>query len=104
MDILNLIITLLSGAIGGNVAGGVSKDNSLGTLGNSVAGAIGGGAGNWIAQAAGLLGTALAASGTPEAASSGLDLGHLIGNIASSGVGGAILTLIVGLLKNATSK
>ena len=31
MDILNLIISLISGAIGGNVAGAALKDQSLGT-------------------------------------------------------------------------
>ena len=38
MNILSLIISLLSGAVGGNVAGAAMKDKSLGTVGNSVAG------------------------------------------------------------------
>lgn len=99
MDLINLIITLASGAIGGNIAGAASKDNSLGTLGNSIAGAIGGGAGSWIAQALGILGTVAAASGNEQA----INFTHLLGNIASSGVGGAILTLIVAYLKNSRS-
>lgn len=104
MDIVSLIITLLSGAAGGNIAGSVSKDNSLGNLGNTLAGAVGGSAGSWIAQAIGLLGTVAAASGAAGAEHEGLNLGHLIGNVASSGVGGALLTLIVGMIKNATAK
>jgi hypothetical protein len=41
--LINLIIQIVAGAIGGNVAGGASKDLSLGTAGNTIAGAIGGG-------------------------------------------------------------
>ena len=37
--IINLIIQLIAGAIGGNAAGAISKDVSLGTGGNTIAGA-----------------------------------------------------------------
>jgi uncharacterized membrane protein YeaQ/YmgE (transglycosylase-associated protein family) len=40
--IINLIIQLIAGAVGGNAAGAASKDISLGTLGNTIAGAVGG--------------------------------------------------------------
>jgi uncharacterized membrane protein YeaQ/YmgE (transglycosylase-associated protein family) len=40
--IIGLIISLISGAVGGNIAGNVLKEQSLGTLGNSIAGIIGG--------------------------------------------------------------
>jgi uncharacterized membrane protein YeaQ/YmgE (transglycosylase-associated protein family) len=40
--IINLIIQLIAGALGGNAAGAASKDVNLGTLGNTIAGAIGG--------------------------------------------------------------
>jgi hypothetical protein len=43
MDIVPLIIQLVSGAVGGNVAGGLLKNLNLGTLGNSIAGILGGG-------------------------------------------------------------
>ena len=33
--LINLIIQIVAGAIGGNVAGGASKDLSLGTAGNT---------------------------------------------------------------------
>ena len=46
--LVNLIIQLISGAVGGNVAGAALKDYSLGTLGNSIAGIVGGGVGGWI--------------------------------------------------------
>ena len=41
---MELIISLLSGAIGGNLAGGLLKKLSLGTLWNSVVGILGGAA------------------------------------------------------------
>ena len=46
--LINLIIQIVSGAIGGNVAGGAAKNIDLGTLGNTIAGAIGGGAGGQL--------------------------------------------------------
>jgi len=48
--ILNLIIQLVAGAIGGNAAGAALKDYNLGTLGNTIAGAIGGGLGGQLLQ------------------------------------------------------
>ena len=42
MDIVGLIIQLIAGAVGGNVAGAALKEKSLGSTGNSIAGAIGG--------------------------------------------------------------
>ena len=41
MDIISLIVNLISGAIGGNLAASVLRDESLGTIGNSVAGTLG---------------------------------------------------------------
>ena len=41
--LINLIIQIVAGALGGNAAGAASKDMSLGTAGNTIAGAIGGG-------------------------------------------------------------
>ena len=43
--IINIIIQLIAGAIGGNAAGVAGKDVSLGTGGNTIAGALGGVAG-----------------------------------------------------------
>jgi uncharacterized membrane protein YeaQ/YmgE (transglycosylase-associated protein family) len=95
--IIGLIISLISGAVGGNIAGAVLKDQSLGALGNTIAGLIGGGVGGQILSALGLFGSAaVAGAGAPAG---GLDIGSLIGNIAGSGVGGAILMMIVGFIK-----
>ena len=41
--LINLIIQVVAGAIGGNAAGAASQDVSLGTAGNTILGAIGGG-------------------------------------------------------------
>jgi uncharacterized membrane protein YeaQ/YmgE (transglycosylase-associated protein family) len=43
MDVMSLLVSLISGAVGGNVAGAAMKDKSLGTIGNSLAGILGGG-------------------------------------------------------------
>jgi uncharacterized membrane protein YeaQ/YmgE (transglycosylase-associated protein family) len=40
--IINLIIQLIAGAVGGNVAGSNLKDYNLGQIGNTIAGALGG--------------------------------------------------------------
>jgi hypothetical protein len=89
--IIGLIIQLIAGAVGGNVAGAALKQYDLGTLGNSVAGIVGGGLG---AQLIGAL-----IGGTGAAGTGGLDIGSIIGQIASGGVGGGILMVIVGLIK-----
>jgi uncharacterized membrane protein YeaQ/YmgE (transglycosylase-associated protein family) len=84
------VISLITGAVGGNIAGAVFKNLSLGTLGNTVAGLVGGGAGSAILNA--VLGSGGAAGGT------------VVGNIASSGVGSVVLMLIVGVIKNSMAK
>lgn len=90
---LALIIQLVCGAIGGNLAGSVLKKQSLGTLWNSIVGIIGGGLGG---QLLGMLGIGTETGGT--------DLASIIGSIAGGGVGGGILMVIVGLIKKAFSK
>lgn len=95
MSIINLIISLISGAVGGNVAGAAMKDKSLGTAGNSIAGILGGGLGGAILQALGLF---------PQGTGGELDLASIIGNVAGGGVGGSILLVIIALIKNAMAK
>jgi hypothetical protein len=103
MDWVNIIISLLSGIIGGNATGAAMKEKSMGGLANSITGLLGGGTSNYIMQALGLLASAAATSGAAPGAH-GLDIGSLIGNIIGSGAGGAILTAIVTLIKNAMEK
>lgn len=92
---LNLIISLISGAVGGNVAGAAMKENSLGMLGNSIAGIVGGGAGSFILQAMGLV---------QAATSGGGDMQSIIANVAGGGVSGAVLMAIIGIVKKSMSK
>lgn len=87
---VNLLIQIIAGAVGGNVAG-AAKDINLGTLGNTVAGAIGGGVGGQLLTA---LIPMLAGAGT------NFDIGALVGQIAGGGVAGAVLTAIVGFIVN----
>jgi uncharacterized membrane protein YeaQ/YmgE (transglycosylase-associated protein family) len=102
MDLVGLIISLISGAVGGNIAGALMKDKSLGTLWNSVAGIVGGGIGGQILAALGLFGGAAADAGAEAAG--GFSVGGLIANIAGSGVGGAILLAIVGWIRSVMAK
>jgi len=95
MNIVSLIIQIVSGAIGGNVAGAAMKESSLGTMGNSIAGILGGGLGGTILQA--VIGSAAAGGGS-------LDLTSILSNVAGGGVGGAILMVIVGIIKNKMAK
>jgi hypothetical protein len=48
MNQTTLLLQLIAGALGGYAAGSVSKEMNLGTIGNSVAGALGGGVGGQI--------------------------------------------------------
>ena len=43
--IVGLIIQLIAGGVGGNIAGAALKQYDLGTIGNTIAGVIGGGVG-----------------------------------------------------------
>ncbi len=73
-----------------SATGGLFKNLSLGTLGNSVAGIVGGGVGGQILQA--LLGIG--------AASGGLDVSSILIQIAGGGVGGGALMAIIGLVRS----
>ena len=49
--LINLIIQIIAGALGGNGAGTALKDLNLGPMGNTIAGAIGGVAGGQLLSA-----------------------------------------------------
>ena len=91
--IVNLIIQLIAGVVGGNAAGAALKDYNLGNLGNTIAGAIGGVGGGQLLQA---IIPAIASA----AAGGALDDGALVAQIDGGGAGGAILTIIAGLVKS----
>jgi hypothetical protein len=91
MNLVALIIQLVSGAAGGNIAGNLLKQYDLGVLGNSIAGIVGGGVG-------GQLLTMLLGSG---AAAGNMDVGSIVAQIAGGGVGGGILMAIIGIIRQA---
>ncbi len=88
---LPIIIQLVAGAIGGNLAGGRNK--GLGAAGNSIAGAAGG---VGLAQLLQVLG--LGAGGTST------DLMSLLTSVVGGGAGGGILAAIVGAVMGGQKK
>lgn len=94
MNLIVLIVQLISGAAGGNIAGSLLKKFSLGILGNSIVGILGGGLGGQLLRVLGAGGTA----------AGGLDIGSIISSIAGGGVGGGVLMVIVGLIRQLMKK
>jgi hypothetical protein len=90
--LINLIIQIVSGVVGGNAVGAALKDYNLGNIGNTIAGAIGGLGGGQLLQAA--------IPAIAGAAGGDLDIGAIVGQIIGGGAGGAILTVIAGLVKS----
>ncbi len=92
MDV-SLIIQLLSGALGGNLAGKLIPSANAGTLINSIAGIAGGGLGGKLLGMAGL-----------AAAGGGMDIASILTSVAGGGIGGGIITTVIGMIKKAMSK
>lgn len=91
---MNLIVQIIAGLIGGNAVGAGLKSISLGTVGNSIVGAVGGIVSAFLATRLGL---------GPEAAAN-LDASAMIQAVVSGGAGGVVLTAILGLVKKAIMK
>jgi hypothetical protein len=90
--IINLLIQIIGGAIGGNGAGAALKNFNLGPIGNTIAGAIGGGVGGQLLTMV-----------LPMLQNGHLDAGAIAGQLVGGGVAGGILTAIVGAVKNGMS-
>ncbi len=88
-QLLPILIQLIGGGAGGNIAGTILKNLPLTKIVQTVVGLIGGVAGG---QLAGLI-PAL------ESVIGGGGAGGILGNAGSAGIGGAILTIIVGFIK-----
>ena len=91
---MNMIIQIVAGLVGGNAAGAALKTLSLGTVGNSIVGAVGGLVSGFVAGKLGLGADAVA----------NLDIGGIIQAVVTGGAGGAVLTAILGMVKKALVK
>ncbi|MFN9665900.1 MAG: hypothetical protein ACK57C_04830 [Bacteroidota bacterium] len=94
MELVPLLIQLASGAVGGNLAGKLMPNNSLGTIGNSIAGIAGGALGGQLLGMLGMGGDAAAA----------MDIGSIVKNLAGGGVGGGAVMAIIGVIKGMLKK
>ena len=102
MNFTAIILQLISGGVGGNIAGALLKKLNLGPVGNSIAGIVGG---ILTGQVLRMLGSGGAAATTASAAStSGMDLTSILSNVGGAGVGGAAVMAIIGLIKTQMSK
>ena len=88
-----ILINLVAGALGGVGAGKASPNFDLGTVGNLVAGLVGGGVLGQIVTLA--LPSVVAAAATGH-----LSVGGIVSQVIAGGAGGAILTAIIGAIKN----
>jgi uncharacterized membrane protein YeaQ/YmgE (transglycosylase-associated protein family) len=84
-----ILMNLVAGAVGGNAAGKASPNFDLGTLGNTISGLVGGGV---LGQIITLL--------LPSLVSGKFDVSTVITQLIGGGAGGALLTAIVGAIKN----
>ena len=84
---ISLLVQIISGAVGGNLAGMTKQ--SLGTGLNTVIGGVGG-------LVLGQIVAALTGTSGGEA----LDVAAVGGNIVGGGVGGLVLTWVVGFIKS----
>ncbi|MDY7067930.1 hypothetical protein PsexTeo8_44250 [Pseudomonas extremaustralis] len=85
--LINLLVQIISGAVGGNIVGMTKQ--SLGTGLNTFLGGIGG-------LVLGQIVAALTGTSGGEA----LDVAAVGGNIVGGGVGGLVLTWVVGFIKS----
>ena len=90
-----ILINLIAGALGGVGAGKSSQNFDLGTMGNVIAGLVGGGV-------LGQIVTALLPSVVAAAQSGNLSISGIVSQAIAGGAGGAILTAVIGAIKNKT--
>lgn len=92
---MELIVSLIAGVLGGNAAGAVLKPLNLGMRGNSLAGLAGGFLGGQMVLQTDSL-TTFTSSSTGAAA--------VMAVLLAAAIGGFCLTLLGGLLRQATSR
>ena len=88
-----VLINLIAGALGGVATGKSSPTFDLGTIGNIIAGLVGGGVLGQVVT--------LALPSVVAAVQSGnLSVSGVVSQLIAGGAGGAILTAIIGAVKN----
>src|SRR5262249_1392066 len=92
-DVEQILINLVTGALGGVGAGKASPTFDLGMVGNIISGLVGGGI---LGQVVTLLLPSIMAA----AQSGNLSVGGIVSQAIAGGAGGAILTAIIGAIKN----
>lgn len=80
---MDLFVQIILGAVGGSIGGLVFRNLSLGTVGNCIAGIVGGCVGGQILQMSASIGS------------------NVLDDIAGGCLGGIMLLAIVGFIKNA---
>src|ERR1700753_4007780 len=93
IDMEQILINLIAGALGGVGAGKSSPTFDLGTAGNIISGLVGGGLVGQIA-------TLLLPSVLSAAQSGNFSVSGIVSQAVAGGAGGAILTAIIGAIKN----
>jgi hypothetical protein len=88
--LIPLLIQLIAGGAGGNIAGGLLKNVNMGKLMNTVVGVIGGVLSGQAVDWMGVLQNVLGEVG---------GMGNILGSAGVSGVGGALLVAIIGMIK-----
>ncbi len=92
MSLIGALIQMSAGALGGAGVGRASKTFGLGLIANALTGAIGAGVGGQ------LLGSFIPTLAT-TASSGSFDIAALAGQAAGGGLTGAVVTLVVGIVK-----
>ena len=88
-----ILINLVAGALGGVGAGKASPNFDLGMIDNIISGVVGGGVLGQVVT--------LALPSVMAAAQSGnLSVGGVVSQLVAGGAGGAILTALIGAIKN----
>jgi len=88
-----ILINLITGALGGVAMGKASPTFDLGMLGNIISGLVGGGM-------LGQIVTLLLPSVVAAAQAGNLSVSGIVTQVIAGGAGGAILTAIIGAIKN----
>lgn len=90
-QLVPLLIQLIGGGAGGNIAGTLLKNIDLSKLAQTIIGIVGGIAGGQAVDWMGVLESVLGAGGA----------GEMAGQAGASAIGGGLLVAIIGLIKKA---